>query len=127
MATVVLNAPDDIPTWDLKCKRGDDFFFTFSRRRKNPKVNGAPLPFDMTGMTISGQVRNNRKATAILIASFHVTVVSITAADFSLSLIASETRALDPGCYVYDVQVDAPAITTFLQGDFDVSQDITHA
>lgn len=55
---------------------------------------GAPL--NLTGYTITSQIRKGRGATALLLATFAITVTNASAGQFTMELSAEQTAALYP-------------------------------
>ena len=83
--------------------RGDDWSIPGAIADGGTAVN-------LTGATVTSKLRRNYASTAAT--SFTVTVTNAAAGELTLSLADTATVDLEPGSYVYDVQVVAGSTTT---------------
>lgn len=104
------------------CEQGADFAFNFHWEDENNTT------IALSEYTIRMQVRKNFEKT--LIVEFSTTNGRITIdsnEEVTVSLPAAQTALLEPGKYIYDMEVvDAGgAVTRILQGQFNVSPEVT--
>ena len=94
---------------------------------------GSPTTVDLTGCTISGDIR--KEFTTDVVASFDVTNTDLSTGQFNIALSAAVTAALPMNVknkntvFVYDVQISWPTspvtVDTILSGYFKVQQQVT--
>ena len=65
---------------------------------------------NLTGATVTSKLRRHYDSTAST--SFTVTVTNAAVGELTLSLADTATAVIDPGTYVYDVQVVSGSTTT---------------
>ncbi len=82
---------------DIKFKRGDSMSLARTFR-----VDG--VDYDLTGQTVTSQVRVEKDVESTLIAD--LTVSTPTSATVTLSLTSAQTDVLEPGVYYYDIKRD---------------------
>ncbi|ANJ20770.1 virion protein [Roseobacter phage RD-1410W1-01] len=99
--------------------RGDDFVIPMSLT--NPDNNG--LPVDITGWTITSQVRYSKK----LISDLQVVITDATQGAFTISAPTSETQVWPARELKCDIQFDRPGDGRVSSQTFiiDVSEDQT--
>jgi hypothetical protein len=88
--------------------------------------NGAPI--NLTGYTAEMQVRRKFDSdTAVLTLSTSNGGITIVGATGTLNLIATdEQAAIDPGLYVYDLELSTGGVRTrLIQGTVTVSGEVT--
>ena len=83
--------------------RGDDWAIPGAFAADGAAVN-------LTGATVTSKLRRHYDSTAST--SFTVTVTNAAVGELTLSLADTATAAIDPGTYVYDVQVVSGSTTT---------------
>ena len=88
------------------------------------RING--LLVDLTTVTLRGQIRR-AFTDALPTGVFTCTKTDALNGKFTFGLLASETTALVPGTYLYDVEIAFPDTTVFrvLQGKAKVSAEVT--
>ena len=74
---------------------------TFSSTIEVKNVNGTP--FVLTGYSARGQIR--KSYSSLTAVSFATNINVATSGNVGISLTATQTRAMKPGRYVYDVEV----------------------
>jgi hypothetical protein len=108
-------------TYNATLKRGD----TFNGIQIELLVNGTAS--NLTGASIKCQFRPNSKIGAVVktiqIGS-GITITNATAGQFRIDPFVAD---LDTGKYFYDVQItfSSGVVKTYLEGIFDVTQDVT--
>lgn len=83
--------------------RGDDWSIPGAIADGGTAVN-------LTGATVTSKLRRHYASTAAT--SFTVTVTNAAAGELTLSMADTATAVIDPGTYVYDVQVVNGSTTT---------------
>lgn len=81
-------------------------------------------PYDLQGFTAAAQMRKNYASTN---ATDFVTEISVPSSQIVLTLAKAETVDLDPGRYMYDVEITSSANTTtrVVEGIATVTPGIT--
>jgi hypothetical protein len=80
--------------------------------------------FNLTGYSVAGQMRKNYASSA---ATTFVASQNGTSGQIALSLSSSETADLEPGRYLYDVEIRSAAntVTRVVEGIVTVTPGIT--
>lgn len=83
---------------------------------------------DLTGSVFLVQLKNDPEDVTPVV-TFTSTIVDAATGQWQFSLTASQTAALEPGPYVYDVQRTFAngTVRTRFQGDAEVEQDVSRA
>ncbi len=92
---------------------------------------------DITGRTFTGQIRSIYSA-ATVIATFTCAITDATAGKMTFSLTAAETAAITVDAatgtertktrYIYDIEMtNGSTVTRILQGNVDISPEVTRA
>jgi len=107
---------------DIVCWRGDTFVLTATIQ----DANGTAV--DLTVFTWKMEVREYDNG-PLVIASANITVTG-TALGVLTVTISATNMLVNPGTYVYEIQATNPTpnpdvVTTYLFGQFSVTQDIT--
>ena len=91
-------------------------------------VSGADgLPYNLTGYTVRGQIRKNYTSSTAV--SFAASVVApATDGKIQLTLTSTQTAAMKPGRYVFDVEIvetATSAISRVVQGQVEINPRVT--
>jgi len=99
---------------------GADFNQTYDLADAN--TNAAK---DLSGHGVSSQMRKH--ASAVGVTTFTTTIVNAANGQIRIGLTTTQTAALDPGRYVYDVMLTAPdnSVTRVIEGMSLVRQGVT--
>ena len=99
---------------------GADFNQTYDLADQN--TNAAK---DLTNHTVASQMRKH--AAAVGVTTFTTTIVNATAGQVRIGLTTSQTAALEPGRYVYDLMLTAPdnSMTRIIEGMALVREGVT--
>jgi len=99
---------------------GADFNQTYDLADQN--TNSAK---DLTGHAVSSQMRKH--AAAVGVTTFTTTIVNANAGQVRIGLTTSQTSALKPGRYVYDLMLTAPdnSMTRIIEGMALVREGVT--
>ena len=99
---------------------GADFSQTYDLADQN--TNSAK---DLTGHSAASQMRKH--AAAVGVTTFTTTIVNATAGQVRIGLTTSQTAALEPGRYVYDLMLTAPdnSMTRVIEGMALVREGVT--
>ena len=112
-------------TRDITIYRGDTFVLNARLRQKT--IDGqAGLPLDLTGATVSAQIRVSTESTGVPLATF-TGDLGTDIGTVQLSLTPVQTSTLVPGVYDMQVTFADGTVTTFLKGSVSVIPDVTHA
>lgn len=105
-------------TYNITINQNSDFERSFQIKEDN-------VILDITNYSFSGRLSENHNTTAVQ--DFTTAVTDAAAGTFTVSLTDTQTAALDPGTWVYDVvMTDASGKKTrLLQGNAFVSQGVT--
>lgn len=66
-------------------------------------------PLNLTGYTVASQIRKSYQSTTAY--NFNPTIFSAEAGKIKLSLTATQSSAIKPGRYLYDVEITSPGVT----------------
>ncbi len=97
---------------------------TFTAEVAVSDTNGGIL--DLTGYTASGQIRKTYTSSTAI--EFTATIDSPTTGKVNIGLTASQTGAMKPGRYVYDVEITndgGTTVTRILEGQVEVTPSVT--
>ena len=83
--------------------QGDRFKRNFVLKSKN-LTTGVVTPMDLTGQTISGQVKRNVNSTDAI--PFDITITDVPNGAFTVFLASPTTDNMTPGEYIYSVDVE---------------------
>ena len=99
---------------------GADFNQTYDLADQN--TNAAK---DLTNHTVASQMRKH--AAAVGVTTFTTTIVNASAGQVRIGLTTSQTAALEPGRYVYDLMLTAPdnSMTRIIEGMALVREGVT--
>jgi hypothetical protein len=99
---------------------GADFNQTYDLADQN--TNSAK---DLTNHAVSSQMRKH--AAAVGVTTFTTTIVNPTAGQVRIGLTTTQTAALEPGRYVYDLMLTAPdnSMTRIIEGMALVREGVT--
>ena len=99
---------------------GADFSQTYDLADQN--TNSAK---DLTNHAVASQMRKH--AAAVGVTTFTTTIVSASGGQVRIGLSTSQTAALDPGRYVYDLMLTAPdnSMTRIIEGMALVREGVT--
>lgn len=105
-------------THNISLVRGDDW------RYEIPVVDSNNTPFDFTGYTSPQSELRRNIDDPNPIATFTVT---LSTGIIKLTLAKASTALIEPGTYLYDIQLTFPDTTlqTIIRGDFRVVADVT--
>ena len=80
---------------------------------------------DLTNHAVASQMRKH--AAAVGVTTFTTTIVNATAGQVRIGLTTSQTAALEPGRYVYDLMLTAPdnSMTRIIEGMALVREGVT--
>ncbi len=80
---------------------------------------------DLTGHAVSSQMRKH--SAAVGVTTFTTTIVNPSAGQVRIGLTTSQTAALKPGRYVYDLMLTAPdnSMTRIIEGMALVREGVT--
>ena len=95
-------------TTTISRTRGDDWEITGT-------LSASGSPIDLTTATVTAQMR--RTIGSSVAATFTVTVTSAATGEISLALSDTITEGIDPGIYLFDVQVVIGVVTTTYGND----------
>lgn len=88
----------------------------------NFKLNGAPR--NLTGYSIRGDIKKTLTSTAA--ASFTCQVINDALGEFVIRLNSSVSTTMDPGLYLYDVEIYSDTgVTRVLEGTLTVRPEVT--
>lgn len=104
--------------------RGDNFSRQYQLATGS---SSSSTPIDLTGCTITSDVRLTETTTGSPLVSFTITRDDNTNGKFSLKLSNTTTASLPLGSAVFDIQVVFPdgTVTTYVKGSITVSPDVT--
>lgn len=106
-------------TQDLTITRGDTETLVLTM------TTDGTTPINITGRTYTAQLRTTPDIAAIS-ASFTCTVTNGAAGQVTCVLSATDSSALDPGYYYWDLQENSSGtISTLLAGTVTVAADVT--
>ena len=89
-------------------------------------TNYDSTPLDLTGFTVRGQMRRSYYSRTSTV--FTAAVSNAAAGLITISLTDTQTAALKPGRYVYDVEIVGPsAVSRAVEGIVVVSPEVTRA
>lgn len=99
--------------------QGSDFFSAITVEGSDGNI------FDLTGYIARGQVRKTYASSTAY--DLHSTIPNPTSGVINISLSSTQTAAMRPGRYVYDVEiVDAQSVVTrVVEGQVEVSPRVT--
>ena len=113
-------------SYNLVIDQGADWFFTVTY--ENP--NGTPI--NITGYTAALQVRSLPSTPTAVLSLSTGAGITITGATgvIEIHATAEQTRIIDEGTYVYDLEITSPATpdairTRIVQGQAIVSAEVT--
>jgi hypothetical protein len=84
------------------------------------------LVFNLTGYTVRGQIR--KSYSSLTAVSFTASVAQASAGTIQIGLTATQTAAMKPGRYLYDieiVQTSSGTVTRVVEGQVEVSPRVT--
>jgi uncharacterized membrane protein YkoI len=104
---------------NLNADQGSDFFSQITVEGSDGNI------FDLTGYTSRGQVRKTYASSTAY--DLHAAINNPTNGLISISLSSTQTAAMRPGRYVYDVEiVDAQnVVTRVVEGQVEISPRVT--
>lgn len=112
--------------YNITIDQGADFFLNVTY--DNP--NGTPV--DITDYTAEMQVRTNPNSPTAVLTLTDGDGITITGEEGLVAIHATavQTRAIDEGPYVYDLEITAPitgVVTRLVQGQALVSAEVTRS
>ena len=104
---------------NINADQGSDFFSIITVEGADGNI------FNLTGYTARGQVRKTYASSTAY--DLHASINSPTHGEITISLSSTQTAAMRPGRYVYDVEiVDAQnVVTRVVEGQVEVSPRVT--
>lgn len=104
---------------NLQADQGSDFFSVITVEGSDGNI------FDLTGYTARGQVRKSYTSSTAY--DLHAAILNPTNGLINISLSSTQTAAMRPGRYVYDVEiVDAQnVVTRVVEGQVEISPRVT--
>lgn len=104
---------------NLQVDQGSDFFSSITVEGSDGNI------FSLTGYTARGQVRKTYTSTTAY--NLNATIINPTNGSINISLSSTQTAAMRPGRYVYDVEiVDAQnVVTRVVEGQVEISPGVT--
>lgn len=81
---------------------------------------------DLTGYTAEGQIRKTYTSSTAV--AFTATIEAPSSGNVNIALSASQTGAMKPGRYVYDVEITndgGTTVTRILEGQVEVTPSVT--
>ena len=105
-------------TYNITINQNSDFERSF-------QIKEDDVILDITNYSFSGRLSENHNTTTVQ--DFTTAITDAAAGTFTVSLTDTQTAALDPGTWVYDVVMtdNAGKKTRLLQGNAFVSQGVT--
>lgn len=112
--------------YNITIDQGADFFLNVTY--DNP--DGTPV--NITGYTAEMQVRTNPNSPTAVLTLTNGSGITITGSSglVAIHATATQTRAIDEGPYVYDLEITAPTggvVTRLIQGQALVSAEVTRS
>lgn len=110
--------------YNITCNQGE----TFSRALT--WTDSAKNPYNLTGYTARMHVRTTASAsTTIVVLTTENSRISLGGAlgTVNLTISATDTAALTPGLYVYDLELvsGAGVVTRLVEGNFNIKAEVT--
>lgn len=111
-----------IPKRKLSIRRGDTYTHQVT------EIEDTGLPANLTGSTYLVQMREDPDSSAY-VAQFTTVILNAAAGEWNFSLTATQTAALTPGLYFYDVQKTKSDgfVQTLFEGEVEVDWDVSRA
>jgi len=113
-------------SYNIVCDQGATFGLSMTYKDANGTV------INLTGYTARMQVRSKANASTTIVSLTSSPAAGITlggaAGTIVISISATSTAALEPGDYVYDLELvntSSTAVTRLVQGRFRVSAEVT--
>lgn len=106
-------------TYDICVKRGDHWIESFEF------LDPSDTPIDLTGRTPKIQIRTATDAATVALELTDGSGFTFTAASGLIEVSASIT--IDPGEYVWELEIGGSVVSSPLDGKFVVEQDIVRA
>ena len=113
-------------SYNIVCDQGATFGLSMTYKDANGTV------INLTGYTARMQVRSKASAPTTILSLSSISAAGITlggaAGTIVINISASGTAALEPGDYVYDLELvntSSTAVTRLVQGRFRVSAEVT--
>lgn len=106
--------------YDLTIDQGSSFALDMTVQEDNTAKN-------LTGYSVRAQLRPTQTSST-LTANFTGSVVNATAGTIQISLSATDTAAISPGKYFYDVEIYTASdaiVTRLIQGSAVVTPEVT--
>ena len=106
--------------YDLTIDQGSSFALNMTVQEDNTAKN-------LTGYSVRAQLRPTQTSST-LTATFTGTVVNATDGEIQISLTATESAAINPGKYFYDVEIYTASdaiVTRLIQGSAVVTPEVT--
>ena len=106
--------------YDLTIDQGSSFALDMTVQEDNAAKN-------LTGYSVRAQLRPTQTSST-LTATFTGTVVNATDGEIQISLTATESAAINPGKYFYDVEIYTASdaiVTRLIQGSAVVTPEVT--
>lgn len=112
--------------YNIVIDQGADYFLNVTY--DNP--DGTPV--NITGYTAEMQIRVNANSPTAVLTLTSGSGITITGASglIAIRATAAQTRAIDEGPYVYDLEITAPStgvVTRIIQGQALVSAEVTRS
>lgn len=111
-----------VPKRKIRIRRGDTYTHNVTEYDDDGTLS------DLTGNTFLVQIRTDPDATST-VAQFTTTLLDAVNGEWEFSLTATQTAALDPGIFFYDVQrtYSDGAVHTRFEGEVEVEVDVSRA
>ena len=111
-----------IPKRKILIRQGDTYSHVVSEYGSNGQ------PADITGSTFLVQLKVDPSDTTPVV-QFTTTIINAAQGTWQFTLTPTQTAAIEPGMYVYDVQRNDPdgSVYTRFEGEAEVSQDVSRA
>lgn len=111
-----------IPKRKIIIRRGDSYSHVVTEYNDDGSFS------NLTGSTFLVQLKEDPTDT-IPVVTFTSTILNAAQGSWQFTLTATQTAALEPGLYVYDVQrtYSDGSVHTRFEGEADVQQDVSRA
>lgn len=111
-----------IPKRKINIRRGDSYSHVVTEYADDGSLS------DLTGSTFLVQLKTDPTDTTPVV-TFTTTILNAAQGSWEFSLTSTQTAAILPGYYVYDVQRTYPdgTVHTRFEGEADVQQDVSRA